>query len=449
MRLHKSKKDILNGNISQQILLFTVPIMGSYLLQQLYQFVDSIVLGRYAGVEAMAAVGGSATMIINILNNFIAGLASGLMIVVAQNYGRGNSEKVSATVKSGMFICFVLGGITTIINCLLSKTILKLTNCPIEIINESTTYLCLVFAGTIPYMLYNFGNNILRATGDTKRSLLFEITIVVVKITLDIILTAILKLGVWGVGISTLVSYIACGIIVLYIFNNTPDCIQYNIKNFGYDSEMLINIFKIGLPVAIQSVLFAFTNLLIQIKINVFKTDTIAAFSIYNSVDNFYWSFSNAIGSAVITIAGQNYGNKNMKRVHETIKFGLIIDLIASIAIGAFNYYLGRYIFNIFTTDINVINIATDMIKVISIYYTTYSLVEIISCAIKGCGDSVNSMIIALIGICAVRIVYLLTSTFTKGVQIIYCYPISWAITSLIYLVYYLANKKYRLAKNN
>ena len=133
MIFHKSKKDILNGNIPEQILIFTIPVLGAYLLQQLYQFADSIVLGRFASVEAMAAVGGSATMVINIINNFVTGLASGAMIVVAQNYGRGNVEKVKLAVKSSMFICVVIGGLITIVSCLLAKPILNLMNCPVEV----------------------------------------------------------------------------------------------------------------------------------------------------------------------------------------------------------------------------------------------------------------------------------------------------------------------------
>ena len=155
MIFHKSKKDILNGSIPEQILLFTIPILGSYLLQQLYQFVDSIVLGRYASVEAMAAVGGSASMVINIINNFVTGLASGVMVVVAQNYGRGNIEKVKEAVKSGMFICVVLGGMFTIISCILAKPLLDFMKCPNEIIRDSIIYMDMSFIGIIFHINMN------------------------------------------------------------------------------------------------------------------------------------------------------------------------------------------------------------------------------------------------------------------------------------------------------
>lgn len=445
------KKDILNGNLAEQIMLITIPITGSYIIQQLYQFVDSIVLGRYASVEALAAIGGSATMIINVILNIICGIATGVMIIVAQNYGNDNDDGVRNSVRTGMFVAVVFGGIISILSAIGSKPLLHLMNCPEEIIHDSLIYMYFYFAAIIPYSIYTFGLYILRATGDTKISTLFTIIIAVTKIALDLLLTAVFKMGVWGVSISTIASYLICGIIVLIILNRSTDSYQYTIKEFGYDNKILKNIFKIGIPIAIQSAAFAITNAYVSVKINAFGTNAIAAFGAYNNVDNFYWSFSNAIGSAVITIIGQNYGNKNYKRVKEALKYGIIIDAVASILIGVFEYFCGIYVIELFTTNIDVINIANNMVQFISKVYITYLFVEMISGTIKGCGDSMNSMIIALIGICGVRFAYLTFVKFTDVVQVLYCYPISWLITSIIYLMYYLLNKKYKklLSHNN
>ena len=446
MRLIKGKKDILNGNIPEQLLIFTIPVCGAYLIQQLYQFVDSIVLGRYAGVEAMAAVGGSATMIINILLNIITGLATGAMVIVAQSYGRRDPERVHDAVKTSMFIAVVFGGIISILSALASKPLLQLMDCPQETIPLSLIYMYSYFAGIIPYTIYTFGIYILRASGDTKISLLFTIIIAATKIIFDVLLTAILNLGVWGVSISTFLSYLICGIVVLVILNKTTDTYQYSITDFGFEIEALKNIFKIGIPVGIQSAVFAITNALVSVRINAFGTNSIAAFSSYNNVDNFYWSFTNALGAAVVTIAGQNYGSKNMKRVKQTLKHGIIIHIFATILVGGFEFFAGKFIFHIFTTNNNVVEIADNMIKFISLSYPTYILVEMISSTIKGCGDSMNSMLIAIIGICATRFTYLTLFNFIDVVQVLYCYPLSWTVTSLIYLIYYLCNKKYRLS---
>lgn len=442
MKTIMPRKDILNGNITEQILLFTIPVCGSYLLQQLYQFADSIVLGRYAGVEAMAAVGGSATMIINVILNLISGIATGVTIVVAQNYGKGDSQKVRNTVKTGMFISIVFGGMISIVSAIIAKPLLVVMKCPSETINLSLIYMYCYFASIIPYTIYTFGIYILRATGDSKATIFFTIIIAFVKIVLDLILTIVFDLGVWGVSISTIASYLVCGIVVLIILHHTSDSYHYDLKDFGYDAPIMKKIFKIGIPVAIQSVVFAVTNALLSVKINEYGTNAIAAFSAYNNIDNFYWSFSNAIGAAIITITGQNYGNKNTTRVKDTLKYGIIIYSVATFVIGGLEFFFGRNVVSVFTTNKEVINISTKMIQIVSTSYITYVLVEMISGSLKGCGDSVNSMIIALIGICVVRVSYLALYNFTNVYQIIFCYPISWTITSIIYLIYYLHNKK-------
>ena len=449
MRLYKGKKDILNGNIVEQILLITIPFTGTYLLQQLYQFVDSIVLGRFAGVEALAAIGGSSNMIINIILNIITGIATGVMIVVAQSYGRGDVNKVALSVKTGMFIAVVFGGVITLISIVTSKPLLILMRVPVETISPSLIYMYWYFAGIIPYTIYQIGNYILRASGDTKISLLFTIVIAVTKILFDLLLTAVLNLGIWGVAISTFLSYLICGIIVLAILNKSTDIYQYDIRDFGYDLQILKQVFKIGVPVAIQSAVFAITNAVVSIRINEFGTNAVAAFGAYNNVDNFYWSFTNAIGAAIVTIVGQNYGNKNMPRVKEILRKAILIHFVASILIGVFEFTCGKFIFSVFTTNSDVVAIADRMIKFITFSYPLYILVEMVSGTIKGCGDSMNSMIIAIIGICVVRLVYLTIFNFTDVVQVLYCYPLSWGITSIMYLIYYLANKKYRLSKTN
>ena len=449
MKFHKSKKDILNGYIPEQILLFTIPICGSYLLQQLYQIADAVVLGRFASVEALAAVGGSATMVINVILNLISGITTGAMVVVAQSYGRGDMDRVKSAVKTSMFIAIVFGGLISITSAFATKPLLHAMKCPEETISLSLIYMYSYFIGLIPYSIYQFGLYILRASGDTKISLIFTIIISVTKIVLDLILTGLFRLGVWGVSISTIVSYLICGIAVLVIMHKTPDAYQYDIKDFGFEKEMLVKVFKIGVPVGIQSAVFAITNAYLSVKINEFGTNSIAAFSAYNNVDNFYWSFTNAIGAAIVTIVGQNYGNKNMQRVKQTLQYGVIILGIASIVIGAFEFTCAYPLIKLFTTDKEVIEIAVGMVRQIAISYSTYILVEMISGTIKGCGDSMNSMIIAIFGICIVRFAYLIFGNFTSAKEVLYCYPISWAVTSVIFLIYYLTNKKYKLRNND
>lgn len=445
MILRKSKKDILNGIVPEQIIIFTVPLVGSYLLQQAYQIVDSIILGRYVGKIALAAIGAS-NSIVNVILNLISGISAGIMIVLAQNMGGSNTEKAKQTVKTGMFIAVVLGGILTLSVVLLARRILELTGCPQEAISDSLVYLKLYAFSFIPYLIVSIGNYTFRAVGDSKSSITLTLIIAVSKIVLDVLLTAVFKMGIWGVSISTFASQMICAIVVLSVFGTTPEFYHYSLLEFGFDSDILKRVLSIGTPVAIQSMLFAFSNLIIQAKINTYGTDTIAAFSAYNSVDNYYWCFANAIASALMTLCGQNYGNKNNKRVKEFIKHGLIIDLIGTVLIGTCAIIFGNNLLSMYTTDTNVINIAYNMLKRVAIFYPTYIFIEVISAAIKACGDTTNSMIITLIGICVVRVTYVLFVPFTNALQALYCYPISWIITSTIFIIYYAFFKKRKLS---
>lgn len=445
MLFRKSKKDILNGKISEQILIFTIPLIGSYLLQQAYQIVDSIILGRYAGTIALAAIGAS-NSIINVILNLISGMSAGIMIVLAQNMGKGDTDKAKDTVKTGMFIAVVLGGILTLSIVFFGERILSLTGCPQEAVADSMVYLRMYAFSFIPYLIVSIGNYTFRAMGDSKSSISLTLIISITKIVLDILLTAVLKMGIWGVSISTFSAQMICMIVVLSVFGTTPEFYHYSFLEFGFDSQLLKKIIKIGTPAAIQSVLFAFSNLIIQAKINGYGTDTIAAFSAYNSVDNYYWCFANAIASASITLCGQNYGNKNYKRVKGFVKHGLIIDFIGSTLVGIGAIIFGRTLLSMYTTDLNVVNIAFDMLEIVALFYPTYIFIEIISAALKACGDTANSMIITLIGICVVRVAYVLFVPFTDVLQILYCYPLSWVITSIIFIVYYLIFKKKKLA---
>lgn len=444
MKFYKSRKDILNGNIPEQLLIIAIPVAGTYLLQLLYQFVDYIVLGRYAGVEAMAAVGGSATMIINILLNLIIGVATGLTIVVAQSYGRRDDEKVHEAVRTGMFIAVVFGGIISVLTAIFGKKILILMGCPNDILKPSAIYLYLYLVGLIPYAIYTFGMYVLRATGETKISLIFTIIIAVVKIILDILLTAILKMGVWGVGIATIGSYLVCSIVVLVILNKTDFSYHFDFKEFGFDYSVMKEIFEIGVPVAIQSTAFTASNAYVSMKVNVFGTTNVAAFGAFNNVDNIYWCFNNGVGSAVLTIVSQNFGNKNMQRVKKTFLYGLLILLIGTLIIGSLEILFGTYVIQLFTTDQEVITLTNEALKLMAMTYPLYILVEIVSSTIKGCGDATNSMIIAIIGVCVFRFTYLSVFPLQNLNSVIMAYPLSWTISSAIYLVYFLTNKKYK-----
>ena len=444
MNRHKSRKDILNGNITQQLLLFTFPYCMGCLLQQIYAFADGIILGRIVGTSALASVGGSATAIINVMLNFISGLSNGVLVIVAQHYGRGDKEGVKKAVQTAMFISLALGAVLTLVGIMSATPFLKIMNTPTETISDSLTYMYFYYASFIPYLIYMTGTSILRATGDTKRPLIFIGIQAITKIGFDLIFAGIFKLGIFGTSLATFVSNLICGILILVLFALTPDSYSFNIKELGFDSNNLKESLRIGVPSGIQTSVFSLSVLMLQAKVNAFGTNAAAALTAFNNVDNIFWAQTNGLGLAVITLVGQNYGSKKYKRVSSIVKKAIIIDLIICVYMGLINGYLGKYELTLFTSDPEVINIGEQMLKTVSFNYWTYTLVEVLSCFGKGIGDMFNNMIISTIGICVVRFVYLMLFPLKTPKDVLFVYPLSWFVTGSLYLIYCLFSKKYK-----
>jgi len=437
----KLEKDILHGNIYVQIMLFFFPVFLGYLFQQLYNTVDAMIVGKFVGKYALAAVGGSTSTMINLVINFIIGLSSGVTVIIAQYYGRGDRDSVKEAVKTGYFLAIVLGGFMSVVGIVLAPWLLKIMNVTEEIMSLSTIYMRIYFAGLIPNLIYNVGSSILRATGDSKRPLYFLMIACGVNIVLDIILVLLFKLGVWGVGIATVVSQVVSCVLILHSFRTTTDCYQYGLRDFGCNLQILRKTLLIGLPSGIQNVLYSVSNLSIQASVNSFGTDTIAAYTAFGKIDAIYWNFDSAFGISVMTIAGQNYGARQIDRVKQTTRKGFLLGMLGSVLISGTIYLFARPLVLIFTNDQAVIQIGVEMTRFLSIYWSIFIVIEVISSVTKACGDVLIPMIIAAIGICVVRISWLIFFDYKTVIQALYCYPISWVITGSAFIIYYLCGK--------
>ena len=443
-----SKKDILNGNILQQMLLFFFPALLGYLLQQGYTFVDSMVLGRFVGKEALAAVGGSATAIINIILNLVAGIASAVTVLVAQNIGKGDMNKVSDSVKTGMFASVVIGAGVSILMILVSPFLLNIMKCPPETIKDSLIYMNLYFISLVPYFVYQTGVAILRALGDSKRPVYFILIIAITKIGFDLLFAGVFKLGVLGTSLATLLSHLSCAIVVLIIFHLTPDIYQYSIKkDFTYNKEDFIKVIRIGVPFAIYNMMFAIPNTFIQLKINGFGTDAIAAYYAFNTVDSLFWCYSNSVAAATLTMAGQNYGSGNIRRVKNVAYCAVAMEIFGAIMIGGSFYLFGDKILTLFLTDQAVINLSKRMLDIIAFSYLTYIPIEPVSSTCKGVGSGKMLMYIATITICVTRIIYMLFYPQRNEVYPVFAFALSWIITSIAYVIYFYTNKKLKVNK--
>ena len=438
---NKPKTDILEGNIPEQILLFFFPVLLGYIFQQLYNTIDAVIVGTYVGKVALAAVGGTTGTSLNLIVNFIWGLTSGVSVIVAQYYGRKDYDGVSRTVKTGMFLGFFLGLIMTILGIALTPALLSLLNVPSDVYDLSVTYMRIFLVGLVPLMIYNVGAAVLRATGDSKRPLYFLILSAVINTTLDYIFVRYLKLSVAGAAIATVIAQVVCCILMLILLKNTPDCYQYEIKDFGCDFSLLKKTILLGLPSGIQSVVYSVSNLFIQASVNAFGTDTVAAYTAFGKIDGFYWNYDSAFGIACMTVVGQNYGAGKIDRVKETIKLSLLMEIVGTVLISGVCFFLAKPMIGIFTKDSMVISIGIQMLKFLSVTWVLFNPIEIISSSSKACGSVITPMVISATCICGVRIAYLLFVPYKTVIEALYCYPISWFVASVAFAIYYFKGK--------
>lgn len=434
----KNQLDMLNGNIAELILLFFLPILCGSLFQQLYNTVDAIVVGNFVGKQALAAVGGSTGTIINLLVGFVVGLASGATVVIAQYYGKHETEGVEKGVYSSMFLAISLGFVLTIGGIILTPWMLHLLNVPADILDYSITYMRIYLVGTIPSLIYNNGAGILRAVGDSKRPLYFLIASCITNIILDILFVVIFQWGVSGVAIATTISQIVSACLTLRVLSHTTESYSFHINKLTFDKDILLRIIEIGFPVGIQSCLYSLANLFIQSSVNSYGTDTVAAYTAFGKIDALFWNTSGALGQAVLTFCGQNFGAGKIDRVKKGIRIGIFIYFIGAGTISLVCYFGGDFLYHLFTQDTEVIRIGMDILKFICPLWATFCFVEILSSSIRACGDSLIPMIITAIGIGAFRIGWILFYPSTTIFDTLICYPISWVMTSIFFLVYYI-----------
>ena len=435
--MDEKRGDLLHGVIWKQLLMFFLPIMAGSIFQQLYNTVDAMVVGNFVGKQALGAVGGSTGTIINLLVGFTVGLSSGATVIIAQYYGRKEEEGVRKGVYSGMFLAIFLGALLMILGQIFAPRVLRLLNVPDDVYSPSLTYLRIYLSGMIPVMIYNTGAGILRAIGDSRRPLYFLMAACITNIILDILFVAILGWGVAGVGAATVISQIiSCGL-TLFVLGRTSDIYRFELLKLHFDPAILKQIVIIGLPSGIQSSLYGLANLFIQAGVNSHGTDVVAAYTAFGRIDAIFWNSSMALGAAVLTFIGQNFGAGNMDRVRKGVREALGIYVLGSMTISALCYFLGGFFYRLFTPDAAVIENGVAMLRYLCPFWATFCFTEIFSQTMRACGDTLAPMLMTAFGIGALRILWIL---FYPGITIfdtLLCYPVSWVTTSLLFLTYY------------
>ncbi len=431
------QQNMLQGTIWREILFFFFPILLGYLFQQLYNTVDAMVVGNFVGTIALGAVGGSTSMIINLILGFVIGLSTGATVIIAQFIGAREQHKVQMTVSTTMLMNIVIGLVVMVIGLIFARNILELLSVPNEMMNDALTYLRIYMLGFIPSMIYNAGAGILRAIGDSKRPLYFLIAASITNIVLDLLLVAYIPLGVAGAAIATVFSQVVTALLTIYAFSDEDEIYYLNFKKMSFDFPLFMRIIAIGLPTAIQGSLYSFANLFIQASVNAFGTISVAAFTAFGKIDMFFWNFSGSMGAATLTFIGQNFGAKQMDRVKKGVHQALFMFLLGSIFISLLALTFGEQFYRLFTQDKEVLKVGLSILFLVAPFWNAVFLFEILSATLRAMNIIVVPMIVSLIGVGVVRILWVLCYPMHSVLDTLKVYPLSWMSTSLFFAIYY------------
>ncbi len=438
-RSRTRQPDMLRGPVFSNMMRFFVPIMLGTLLQQLYSIVDAIILGRYAGKTALAAVGGSDYFIISLIVGFFVGFASGASVVVSQCCGAGERGDAQKAVHTAMLLAVLIGAVMTALGIVSAPWFLSALDTPQELLHDSSVYIVWYYAGMIPMMVYNMGAGILRATGDSRRPLLFLVVCAAANTALDFLLVAVIPLGAAGAAIATSLSQLICAALVAVTLLRETGLCRLEPRLLRISGNHLRRIVVIGLPMGLASTMYSFTNLFVQKATNLLGTDAVAAWSVFWKLDGVFWPVSNAIGIAVSTFVGQNYGARNRARIRTCIRVGLVMHLGFSALYSAALYLTRTRTVPIFSTDPNVIREGVLITSYLALTYPLFSFTEVLSSGMRGTGNAVMPTVLTLFGICFARLAILHFVTFPhlSDFTVAICFPATWAVSSLMFLLYY------------
>lgn len=437
--LNKSGNEITEGVIWKQLLIFFFPVLLGSLFQQLYNTVDAMIVGRFVGKEALAAVGGSAAQILNLIIGFFTGVSSGATVIIAQFIGARDHEDVSRSVHTAMVLAAAGGAVMTVLGLLTAPALLRIMDTPPETMADSLLYLRIVYLSMIPGMVYNMGSAILRAAGDARHPLIFLILCCLVNVVLDLLFVCAFKMGVAGVAVATALAQLISAILVCAFLAGSRESYRLNLRQLRADRRILRRTVRIGLPTGLQSVLYAVSNMIITAAINGFGTDSVAAWVTMVKLDSFTWLVMSAFGISVMTFVGQNYGARRFDRVKSSVKLSMGIAVLVTVLTGALFSTCGRYFYLLFTDDSAVIDMAARLMLCFAPWYWLYVPVEILSGSLRGMGDTLVPTIITAVGICLFRVLWIfaLVPRWHSILAVVVSYPITWFLTALAFTIYY------------
>ena len=435
-----NESDMTQGVIWKQLLRFFFPLMAGSFFQMLYNIIDTVIVGRYVGTIALSAVGGATAILIEVFISFFMGIASGSTVVVAQAYGAGHRESISKAVHTSMALAVILGLILTGIGVIFAPGMLSLMKAPAETMTDAVTYLRIYCGGMFVSMIYNMGAGIFRAIGDSRRPFYYLVAGTMTNVALDVLLVAVLKLGVAGAALATVISQVVAAVLMLRSMMRTDGFYKLRLREIRIDGTYLKRILHIGIPATVQSMMYSFSNAMIQTYVNTFGTVIVAGWAITSKIDFIYWMVSNSLGIAITTFVGQNFGAGKMDRVYKCMRESLVMAGLFTAVFAAIAYTFTPQILTMFTTDAAVIDIGIQIERFFAPSYFTFFVIEVLAGVLRGKGDAVFPTIMSIFGICLLRVAWLIVMVprFYSIWTVSWSYPVTWFVTTIAYIVYFI-----------
>ena len=433
VQANKYEIDMCNGTIMDKLISFSLPLMLSGILQLLFNAVDIVVVGRFTGSQALAAVG-STTALINLFINLFIGVSLGANVLVARYYAAGKQKEMSETVHTAMLFALISGCVMVLAGLFFSRGALELMDTPDDVISQAALYMKIYFMGMPFFMLYNYGAAILRAVGDTKRPLLFLVISGAANAALNLLLVIVFSMGVAGVAVATVISQCISCVMVLSCLIRTESSYQLSLKKLRIRPVYLLQIFQVGIPAGIQSTVITFSNVLLQSSVNSFGSTAMAGYTAANNIFGFLYTSINSVSQACMSFTSQNYGAGKKKRMDLVLRDCLILTVVIGLLMGGGAYLFVPELLHIYTSDEAVIACGMEILLYTTVTYFLCGIMDLIPGALRGMGRSAVPMLLSVIGTVGTRIIwiYLIFPAHRSLAVLFISYPVSWLATIIM-----------------
>lgn len=433
----RARQQITEGVIWKQLLIFFFPILMGTFFQQMYNTVDTIIVGRLVGTEALAAVGATGPLV-SMVNGFFIGVSSGATVVLSQAYGAGDRKGVSDSIHTGVALSLLLGVMLTAIGICLGGRVMGWMGTPENCMADATTYLRIYFAGSIGTVVYNMGAGILRAMGDSKRPMLFLMVTCILNVVLDLLFVAVLHMGVAGAALATVLSQMISAVLpIVVLLRQKEDRLE--LRKLRIERSLLGRILRIGIPAGLQFVTFDFSNILIQSGVNSFGDITMAAWTAHGKTDALTWMVTGAFGVSITTFVGQNFGAQKYSRIRKGTWTCLAMGVVTVAALDALLLAFRTPILGIYTDNPEVIAVGSMVMLSIMPYEFLFMPIEVFAGTMRGVGNSLMPTLITGSCVCLFRVVWLMTAVrhWHSLKTLTLSYPLSWALAAAVFLAVY------------